>query len=275
MATHEIPLLVDSSPAAGALNVSADGSQFEINLEDPIAIPSSAMTCTVEVQEATVWWVTPNITTGVNDAFSIDDGGGPYNITVPQGLYDLITLQASVDSAVVAAGGPSGLFQFIADSATQKVVIRLIGIGVSVDFTIANSFRDILGFNSQVLGPTVVAQTDFLGDNQAAFNQINYFLIHSDLVNRGIRQNNTYDQTIAQVLIDVPPGSQIISRPFNPPKSPAWDLIAAKKKRIRFWLTDDQNRPVETVGESWSARVIIAFTHSVEEETNDRINRFS
>lgn len=273
MITHEIPMIVDSSPLAGALNISADGSQFEINLEDAIQIPSSATSATVQVQEATVWWVTPNILTNINDSFSIDDGGGPYNVTVPQGLYDLNTLFASTESAVIAAGGPSGLFNYIADSATQKAVIRLNGIGVSVDFTGATTYRNILGFNSQILGPTIVAQTDFIGDTQASFNIIDYFLIHSDLVPRGVRQNNKYDQTIAQVLINVNPGSQIVSTPFNPPKSPAWDLIGSKKKRIRFWLTDNNNNPVETVGESWSARIVIEYTHEVEEESNERINR--
>lgn len=265
MVKHEIPIIVDSSIAAGALNKSADGSSFEINLEDAIQLPKTATSATVQVQEATVWWVIPNITTGVNDAFSIDDGGGPYAGVVPQGLYDLSTLQQSVDSQVVAAGGPSGLFQLIADSATQKVVIRLIGIGVSWDLTGATTFRDLMGFNSQVLGPTVVAQTDFLADNEAAFNQIDYFLIHSDLVNRGIRTNNTYAQTIAQVLIDVSPGSQIVSTPFNPPKSPAWDLIGAKRRRIRFSLTDNNGNLVNTNNENWSARVIIEYTHDVEE----------
>ncbi len=269
MITHEIPIIIDSSTAAGALNKSTDGSSFEINLENGIQIPSSASSCTVQVQEASVWWVVPNLITNINDAFSINDGGGPYIGVLPQGLYDLNTLQQSMDSAVVAAGGPSGLFQFIADSSTQKVVIRLIGIGVSLDLTGATTFRDLLGFNSQVLGPTAVAQTDFLGDSQAAFNQIDYFLVHSDLVNRGIRINNTYEQVIAQVLIDVAPGSQIVSTPFNPPKSPSWDLIGSKKKRIRFWLTDNNQNLVNTNNENWSARIIIEYTHLPEGELKE------
>lgn len=261
MSIHEIPMIVDSSTTAGAINVSSDGSQFEISLEDAIQIPSSATECTVSVQEATIWWVMPNILTGVNDAFSIDDGvGGPFDIVVPQGLYDLNTLEASVESAVIADGGPSGLFNFIADSATQKVVIRLNLTGADVDFTGATTFREILGFDSQTLGPTIVAQTDFLADNQAAFNQIDYFLIHSDIVTQGIRKNNTYDQTIAQVLIDVAPGSQIVSTPFNPPESSAASLIGSLKNQIRFWLTDNNNNSVETQGETWSARMIIRYT---------------
>ncbi len=261
MVKHEIPIIVDSDIASGAINKSADGSSFEIQLEDPIQIPVSAKSVTVQVQEALVWWVIPNIITGTNDAFSIDDGGGPYDVVVAQGLYDLSSLQQSTESAVVAAGGPSGMFTFLADNATQKVVIRINLAGVSIDFTGGTTFRDILGFNSQVLGPTVAATTDFTGDNIAAFNTIDFFLIHSDLVSRGIRVNNEYDQTIAQVLIDVPPGSQIVSTPFNPPKSPAWELIGSTRNRIRFWLSDQTGAPVNTNFENWSARLIIEYEH--------------
>lgn len=257
----QIPIIVDSDVVNGAINKSADGSEFEIQLEDPIQIPVTATSVTVQVQEAAIWWVIPNIITGVNDAFSIDDGAGPYNVVVDQGLYDLSGLQQSTESAVVAAGGPSGMFTFLADNSTQKVILRINLSGVTVDFTGATTFRDILGFNSQVLGPTVVASTDFQGDNVAAFNAIDFFLIHSDIVSRGIRINNVYDQVIAQVLINVSPGSQIISTPFNPPKSPAWELIGSSRNRIRFWLTDQNGNTVNTNNENWSLRMIIEYTH--------------
>ena len=264
MVKYDIPIIVDSDTASGALNKSSDGSSFEINLSEEIAIPKNSKTCTVSVQESTVWWVIPNILdsgTSQNNLFSIDDGVNPaYNVAVPQGLYDLNTLQVSLDSAVVAAGGASGLFTLIGDSATQKVIIRINGVGISIDFTIANSFRDILGFNSQVLGPTLVVQTDFLANNQAQFNTLDYFLIHSDIVSQGMRTNNTFSQTIAQVLIDQAPGSQIVSKPFNPPKVPASEMIGAKRKLIRFWLTDQSDIRVNTNGENWSARINIEYT---------------
>lgn len=261
MDVHEIPLLLISDANTGASNVSNDGSSFDVFLEDPILIPNNATSCTVEVQGSTIWWVMPNIITAVNDAFTLDDGISTYNITVPQGLYDLTTLGASVDSALVAAGAATGLFTFIADSSTQKVVIRINQVGVSIDFTVANTFRVILGFNSVVLGPTVVAQTDFLANNQAAFNQIDYFLIHCDLVDKGIRNNDSYWQTVAQIPIDVNPGSQIINNPQNPTKSPADHLIGGRKVRIRMWLTDQNNEVVNTNSETWSARIVIRYTH--------------
>lgn len=264
MVKHEIPIIVDSDPANGAFNRSIDGSQFEIQLEDPIQIPVSSTSVTVQVQEATIWWTIPNITNPTNSNFVIDDGGGPYNINVATGLYDLSSLQQSTESAVVAAGAPAGLFTFLADNATQKAIIRVNVIGVTIDFTGANTFRDILGFNSQILGPTIVGTTDFTADNVAEFNPIDFFLIHSDIVSRGIRVNNVYDQVIAQVLItaNTNVGSQIISTPFNPPKSPAWELIGGSRNRLRFWLTDQNGNAIDTNTENWSARIIIEYEHN-------------
>ena len=64
---EEIDLIVSSDPANGARNPSADGSTFQILLQDGIKIPSDAKNINVSVEESTVWWVVPNIETGVND----------------------------------------------------------------------------------------------------------------------------------------------------------------------------------------------------------------
>ena len=276
MTTFEIPLIVDSSATAGAINKSADGSTFEIELDDPITIPSDATNVHVQVQESTVWWVIPNIITGVNDTFSLDDGlgGGPYIITIAQGLYGLSELQQAVESSLIAVGCAPGQFTFLADNATQKIILRLNAIGVTVDFTVGTTFHVILGFlNTDVLGPTIVAQTDFIATNVAAFNTIEYFLIHSDIVPQGIRTNNSYNQTIAQVLIDTGPGNQIVSRPFNPPKTEAQNLIGALRRRLKFWLTTQDGKTlVDTNNESWSARIVISYTHNTSIGHENRVN---
>ena len=64
---EEISLIVSSDPQAGAINVSRDGSQFEIQLDgEGISIPKDAININVSVEESTVWWVIPNIIEGVN-----------------------------------------------------------------------------------------------------------------------------------------------------------------------------------------------------------------
>lgn len=264
---HEISILASSDPTAGAVNISSDGSQFEVQLEEALQIPQEAINITIDVEEATVWWVVPNIITGQNDkmyitAPNVADVLTAYVITIPQGLYDLTGLNQAIQRELSNQGAkisPSPAINLSPDDATQRVEITLNYLGSQIDFTQIDTFREILGFNSQIIGPTVIAPFTQIADNTAAFNQVNYFLIHSDLTNLGIRFNNTYNQTLTQVLIDVPPGSQIVSRPFNPARVNAPELGGAKRTNIRFWLTDDRNRPVNTNGEFFTARVAIKY----------------
>jgi len=272
---EEISLIVSSDPDAGAINLSSDGSRFEIQLDDEgISIPKDAINVNVSVEESTVWWVIPNIITGENDTFYIygDNDVTPavpqlFTVVIPQGLYDLSGLNQAVLAGLEAqgaktidgGGNPLPLISLTADDATQKVRIRFNYTNVYADFQPNNTPRQILGFDALQYGPYPAAPLSILAPNVAAFNQVNYFLIHSDLVNKGIRFNNSFNQTVAQVLINVAPGSQIVSTPFNPAKCNAQELAGSKRTNLRFWLTDDQQRNVNTNGEHFTARIVIHY----------------
>ncbi|MCP4337738.1 MAG: hypothetical protein GY799_02360 [Desulfobulbaceae bacterium] len=260
MNTYEIPIIASSSEAAGAKNVLLDGSSFEILLQQPIIMPHNLGNCTIQVDEATVWWTIPNISAALgNNMFYFTHLATPYPITIPDGLYSVSDLNNAVDRELVAASGLSGLVTFAADNATQKVEIIINQAGSIIDFTPLDTFRDIIGFDSQII-PLTTGSYSQLGDNVAAFNTIEYFLLHCDIVGQGIRTNDTYSQTIAQILIDVKPGSQIVSREFNPPKSEALHLAGQTIDRIKFWLTDQNNVEVNTHDEVFGCRMIIKYT---------------
>ena len=265
--TEEINMIISSDPIRGASNISADGSSFEIDLDDGgISIPKTAEGVHLQVDEATAWWTIPNIITGVNDTLYIT---GPdtldvyqnFEINIPQGLYDLSGLNQAILRELEIAGAkidPLPLITLLPDEPTQKVEIRLEYASTVVDFLPNDTFRDIIGFNAALVGPFLGAQTT-LGDNVAKFNTIDSLLLHSDLTTRGLRLNNQYDQTIAQILIDVSPGSQIVSRPFNPARINVEELKGQQRKKIRFWLTDQNNNQVNTTGEYFTARLVIKY----------------
>ena len=267
MIRHEIPLLVTSDASIGASNVSPDGSIFTVNLQEPISIPENAVNIVLTAEESTVWNVVANINVGINDLFKLTDDGTDsgiaftYNLVIPEGLYDLSALNQAIQRELVNLGAPTSpaLINLSADDATLKVEITFNFTGLSIDFTIVQSFRVILGFNSQVLGPNVTKPITFLADNTAFFNQIDHFLIHSDLVNNGIRLNDRFSQVIAQVLIDKAPGSQIISSPRNPSKIPASNLRGVNRSTIRFWITDNKDLAINTRGEFWTTRIAIIY----------------
>ncbi len=262
---YHLPILVSSDEKQGAENVTSDGSSFEIYFERPIIIPHKAKNVYITVQEATVWNVVANIITNVNDRFELSYFDGfitvAFNVQIPQGLYDLPNLDDTLNRLFVNAGSPSNLITLVADSATGKVVIDINVLApetILLDFTISNSVRDIIGFNSQI----IAAQSGPVGvvsDNVARFNTIDYFLIHTSIVGRGLRIGDSYNNTIAQVLIDSVPGNQIISRPFNPPQIPSQEIAGNKISSAQFWLTDQSNNRVDTNGEFFSARMVIHY----------------
>ena len=52
---REISIILDSNPANGAINRSADGSSFEVQFQDPLLIPSNAINPTLDVEESNIW----------------------------------------------------------------------------------------------------------------------------------------------------------------------------------------------------------------------------
>lgn len=269
---EEMSLIVSSDPTQGAVNVSQDGSSFELLLDQPITIPKEALNVTVSVSEATVWWTVPNIIKDVNDkmfVFGNLRGGGTklFELVIEQGLYDLPGLNNSIVNSLETAGAqtldssgdPLPLITIASDDSTQKVLIRFNYTNVTVDFTQSNTFRKILGYDSKVVGPFGSVPINNIADNVAAFNTVNYFLLTSNLVEKGIRFNNRFAQIVSQILINVSPGSQIISSPRHPPEISAQFLAGQQKANLRFSLTDDQLRAVNTNGEYYSARIIIKY----------------
>ena len=268
---YKLPFIFSSSAAAGAQNISQNGSSFEVNLDRPIIVPRHAKNCYITVQNATAWWNMFNVEAGVNDQLDVEyfDGVLTVNISIflESGLYDLEHLSTEIGRELVAGGVPQDLFILTPDQETQKSVIQFNYSGVQLNFNIARNFAALLGFNERLVplgGQTTGVQFE-KSDNVANFNTIDSLLIHSDLVSRGIRINDKYQNIIVQLLIDVAPGSQIIERPFNPPEIPADELIGEKRKNIRFYLTDQDSNPVNTQGEIFSCRLVIHYSIKIDD----------
>ena len=182
-----------------------------------------------------------------------------YTLTLPQGQYSLGTLSDAIERELTNSGAAPSLIKLSSDAPTQRVEVIFSQVGVSVDFTQGDTFRNLLGFDSKVI--TSTAQGEYvLADNPAKFNTVNSLLIHSNLVSQGIQINGSYSQTIAQIFIDVEPGSQILHRPFQPTEIGCDHLAGQLIQSISFRLSDERNVNVGTNGEDWSLRLKISYS---------------
>ena len=277
---EEIPILVSSDPDSGNSNLSMDGSYFEIRLEDEgLKVPRDARNCNISVINASIWNSVPNIVTGVEDKFYItgpDNMGQLTNfiVTIPQGLYSVNNLVEFIEQDLANQGASTelngkltNLVDFQTNTATQKIVLVLNYPNVVIDFSPVDSIDNILGFQDEIVsvpsGPLVLVPYYVEAPSVARFNALDYFLINSDLSNAGLRINNKYNNTIARVLVDVEPNSQIVYNPQHLIKTNANHLVGTARTSFALELTDQTGRRVDTSGEYWSALIVISYHHPV------------
>lgn len=256
----EFDSLFSSDPGQGATNVTENGSSFDIVFNDAMAIPPRADNIRLSVINATIWWTVPNVTPA-NNSVHVDFNGFEITAHVPTGLYNTTSLQAAIRTALISVGGMAGYinanFALTTDEATQKVTL-VMGNASGTDEVFVGDAGSVFGILGWPVGSPNALATQIAPDI-AFLNQVNYFLIHSSLAASGIRFNDAYNSTVARVLIDVDPGSQINYNPQNPAVCNPYELIGTIVSRARFWLTDQNNNPVDTFGETWSVMIRIYY----------------
>jgi hypothetical protein len=268
MFKNSISILASSSTVNGARNKSADGSYFEVYLNDATKIPDDAKNITVEVEKSTIWWTIPNFKSNNNQLYvtgqNVSNVVQSRLITVAPGLYDLSLLRTSILNELQNQGfkqTPLPVLDFAADIATGRVVIKMNYTNTKVDFRLANapnSMNQILGY-ALAEYTTVTAPFNLVAPNVAQFNSINSLLIKSDLTDNGLSLNGYEDSIVSQVLINVNPGSQIIYEPNNPTRTSASNLQGRLLRNFHVELTDENRVRVDTFGENYSVLFKISW----------------
>ena len=264
----EKDLLVSSSPDQGALNLSEDGSSFEVKLEDAINIPDKARNIKLEVQKTLLWNNFPNIYTGVNDKIYIngpntEDVQTSFVVTIAQGSYDLQTLTNDILTNLEVQGAktePLSLISLDADVATGKVEFSLNYPTVQIEMRSWNTFHRLIGLNEQLYTvPAGKTTHTFLADNVANFASVEYILVHSDITSKGLSINGQYTQTVAQILPDVRSGSLIVFQPLSPLRIDCDNLKGTNLESFRVWITNEKNEAISTNGEFYSMLLKLSF----------------
>ena len=262
--TKEINIFFSSSELSGATDVSSDGSRFSVLLDNPIKIPKNAVDCRMAVVQASIWNVSPNIAHDYNNNLftfttSSSANAGTHTITISDGLYSMTDLNSYISIALSNLNLPSNLFVISGVSSTGQSTISYLLSGDSVNFTVPNTIRTILGFDSNVYTSTLAGQTIYSQD-VAKFNRNNSYLIISDIISGGIPINSLSPNVIASVPISVAPGSQINYVPYNPSEIDAMSLINLSKSNINFSLVNQNLQATSTQNETYSLLIRIKYT---------------
>ena len=257
-------LLVSSDPSVGAVNRSAGGGRFQIVLDgtEGFGIPQDCQAVELQTISAELWYNTPNITVGKNAEFAFGHLNQAYSVTLPTGLYSLTQLNLSIDREIIKllGSGASGLFSFQADEAQGKVDITIKNTGDQIDFTIPNSFNELLGYDVGIYKSTVALQV-FTGQRVARFSNLAYYLIQTNMADEGLQINGSSEGIIAKVLITAKPSSQLLYQPPNPAIIDVTSTLRGNKNKVfTFTLLDNSKNEVDTLGEFWSAQIRVSYT---------------
>jgi hypothetical protein len=145
-------------------------------------------------------------------------------------------------------------------------VITYLISGDSINFSIPNTVRNILGFNSAIYTAPSANYNQY-GDVPAAFNTDTQYLISTNLVANGIPINSVGVGIIAAVPITSVPGSIIVYQPSNLTWVDAQELAGASKTNLIFRLTNQNLVPVDTLTDKWSFTVTIKWSILLTSET--------
>ena len=249
----------------GAQNKDLNGSRFQVRLNTPISIPSSAIDVSIECIAANIWYTSPNIAEEYkNNILYLEYNSTTIPITLPDGLYASDTLNAYVKRALGKITKPGDTSKFAESSikifenpASQKIVFALAA-GLTLDATSGpNNVSQTLGFTTSVT--STYSGESFEGDEIAQLNRINGYLLHSDIVQDGISINSQYDSILTEVQLTAEPGKLLNYRPYIPYKVSGKHLKYGNKDLLTFYLTDEQNRPIDTFGENYSFTIVIRY----------------
>ena len=111
---------------------------------------------------------------------------------------------------------------------------------VQVDFTIKDSIRTVLGFNSKIY-----TSGRHLSEHTVDIMRVNSIFVHTDVIGSAY-VNGSQTPVIYSFFPDIPPGGKIIVQPRVLIYLP---ISLSVISRLTSWLTDQNNKPIDLRGE--------------------------
>jgi hypothetical protein len=209
------------------------------------------------------WYTFQNISAdrGNNHFYLTDDILTPdkYDITIPDGLYSVDTLETCIQNELVNLGLSNKAVSISGDLSTGKVFFALES-GFQV-YMKSGSPYVLLGATLNQKIPSAGLTTGQYGEyapNEAQFSSLSSVNVHCSLVTQSI-VNGARSNVISSVAPDVTVGSQQIYEPTHLVKCPADNLLGAQINEITVSLTDQNNNPINTAGENWSMTIVVEY----------------
>ena len=197
--------------------------------------------------------------TAANNQFSYTTPLGAVRaFTITPGAYQVADINAYIQSQMSANGDytttpASGVVNYgisvAANINTSRCVITLV-TGYSVNFTIANSIRSLLGFNSEIINAATNTSESIIKIQNFSILCINCDLVSNSYLNSSSSQ---ILRVISNTL--VPVGYKIIVEPNNQIFLPIKHLSGFSDFRV--WITDENGNLINFNGETITITLLL------------------
>ena len=180
--------------------------------------------------------------------FSIDAGNTFTSVLIPDGNYGVQDLNLELQQLVVNNGGATDQFSFAADYNTLRVDLLFYNLLYHIDFSVPNTFREILGFNSQVYIGAILLHRAENGANIT--NNIDSISINNSIVSpANILLNNKQSTSLFHITdYGSGPGSYLTSQVAYPIYLPI--NIAGNIHDINISIRNQDDQIVNLNGEN-------------------------
>jgi len=203
----------------------------------------------------------PNIIENVNNIFrySPDNGTTWKEIRLDTGSYEINDMNIEIarqmtnngDYDVVNTESYINIIIF-----ASRVIVIIKHNSYKVDFSVRYSIGKMLGFPEEILTAGFHKSPDFVDANP-----ITSIFVHVDIVT-GSYLNGRNSQIIYTFAPAVRPGAKIIEAPSPLEFLPIYQSMIHS---IRIWLTDEDNKSINNIGEDLIVRLSIKEIVTIEE----------
>ena len=241
------------------LFLSSRTSNFRVQLNPPILLDTKKKYEAALLSLHTYNSV-PNITEKNNKfKYSADKGNTWKTITIKKGAYELREINSYIQREMLKNGGYNQyintlLFNYINIDyykPTFETLLEIASDDYMVDFNIENSIASTLGFTNEKLSGTGVYSSSKIIDIES----VNSILVHCDFI-LGAYLNSSRSNAFYSFTQKVSPGFKVIEKPS--PELIFFPVVGRPDiQTIHIWLTDQDNNPIDLMGERLTINIQI------------------
>ena len=194
----------------------------------------------IALQSLETYYSFPNVDTKNNKIrISLDDGLSWHDLAFAVGCYEHKDINTELQRMLVVLGGKKEDIILKPNKNTFQTIM-IISASVQVDFTVPQSIRTVLGFDSKVY-----KKGRHLSEHSVDIMRVNSIFVHTDVIG-STYVNGSQTPVIYSFFPDTPPGGKIIVQPRVLIYLP---ISLSAISRLTSWLTDQNNEALNLRGE--------------------------